>query len=154
MFVFICVKLTLFAALVAARYASLDGLTDMLSRKLRKFKERRRSKNHDSHGVSAIKAGLDDSEIDEVDEEGDVASTVADGENYAETYAAEAVAYGPAYEIVKTKSFSMVPITPDEAALCLSYLDHPFYVFRNKDTNEVNVLYKRSGGGLGLIEPA
>ena len=47
----------------------------------------------------------------------------------------------------------MQPISVEEAAFCLDYLDHPFYVFRNEASGEVSVLYKRSGGGLGLIEP-
>ena len=35
----------------------------------------------------------------------------------------------------------------------LDLIDHPFYVFKNKDTGAINVIYKRNGGGVGLIEP-
>jgi putative sigma-54 modulation protein len=131
-------------------YASLDGLVDKISRKLREFKERRRSQNHDSHGVSGMKVSLDASSDDD---DADEPETMASAEG---GHADEAAANVPSFSfnIVKTKSFHMAAISPDEAALCLSYLDHPFYVFRNKDTGEVNVLYKRGGGGLGLIEPA
>ena len=55
--------------------------------------------------------------------------------------------------VVKPKSFPMPPITVEEAVLCLYYIDHPFYVFRNKDTNEINVVYKRNSGGVGHIMP-
>jgi putative sigma-54 modulation protein len=32
-------------------------------------------------------------------------------------------------------------------------LNHNFYVFRNSETDEINVVYKRKGGTYGLIEP-
>ena len=69
-----------------------------------------------------------------------------------------------------------------DAIVCLDYIDHDFYVFRNVDTAEINVVYKvcarrpdrpapprrlrrrarsrfsrlrwqRNSGGVGLIEP-
>ena len=56
--------------------------------------------------------------------------------------------------VVKTKSFPMEPITAAEAVLCLDYIDHNFYVFKNKDAgNKVSVVYKRNSGGVGLIQP-
>lgn len=55
--------------------------------------------------------------------------------------------------VVKPKSFAMPPISVEEAVLCLYYIDHPFYVFRNKDTQEINVVYKRESGGVGHIMP-
>ena len=55
---------------------------------------------------------------------------------------------------VKRKTFPMPAITIEEAILCLYNVDHPFYVFRNKATSEINVVYKREDGyGIGLIEP-
>ena len=54
---------------------------------------------------------------------------------------------------VKTKKFPMPPISTEEAIAFLDLIDHPFYVFRNKDTLEINVVYKREGQGAGLIQP-
>ena len=41
----------------------------------------------------------------------------------------------------------------EEAILQMNLLDHDFFVFRNAQTNEVNVVYKRKGNTYGLIEP-
>lgn len=55
--------------------------------------------------------------------------------------------------LVRRKSFPMPPISVADAIVCLDYIDHEFYVFRNAATDEVNVVYKRNSGGVGLIEP-
>ncbi len=55
--------------------------------------------------------------------------------------------------IVKTKQFTIAPMTAEEAALQLELVGHDFFVFQNAETAEVNVLYRRRGGGYGLIEP-
>lgn len=54
--------------------------------------------------------------------------------------------------IVRTKRFAMKPMTPEEAALQMELLHHSFFVFRNADTEAVNVVYKREDGNYGLIE--
>jgi len=54
---------------------------------------------------------------------------------------------------VKTKRFAIKPMTLDEAILQMDLLGHDFYVFRNAQTDEVNVLYRRHEGNYGLIEP-
>jgi putative sigma-54 modulation protein len=56
-------------------------------------------------------------------------------------------------EIVKTKQFAVKPMSPEEAALQLELVGHDFFVFQNEESGEVNVLYRRSEGGYGLIEP-
>ena len=43
---------------------------------------------------------------------------------------------------------------PEEAAMQLGFSNQEFMVFRNAKTNEINVLYRRKDGNLGLIEPA
>lgn len=56
-------------------------------------------------------------------------------------------------QIVKTKRFAVKPMDVDEAVLQMDLLGHDFFVFRNTDSNEVNVVYKRKDGNYGLIEP-
>ena len=45
------------------------------------------------------------------------------------------------------------PISIKEAIFALDYIDHDFYVFRDEDSDEVSVVYKRNAGGVGLIQP-
>ena len=56
-------------------------------------------------------------------------------------------------QIVKSKQFPVKPMTPEEAVLQLELIGHDFFVFKNADTDEVNVVYRRRNGGYGLIEP-
>jgi putative sigma-54 modulation protein len=55
--------------------------------------------------------------------------------------------------IVKTKQFPVKPMTPEEAVLQLELVGHDFFVFRNAESDEVNVVYRRRDGAYGLIEP-
>ena len=45
------------------------------------------------------------------------------------------------------------PISVKEAIFALDYIDHDFYVFRDEESNDVSVVYKRNAGGVGLIQP-
>jgi ribosome hibernation promoting factor len=56
--------------------------------------------------------------------------------------------------IVRTKHFALKPMPPEEAVLQLELLGHDFYVFRNIETGEVNVVYRRNAGDYGLVEPS
>lgn len=55
--------------------------------------------------------------------------------------------------IVRSKRFAMKPMDAEEACMELELLGHDFFVFRNSETDEVNVVYKRKNGAFGLIEP-
>ena len=57
------------------------------------------------------------------------------------------------FKIVRTKRFAMKPMDAEEACVQMELLGHNFYVFRNAETDEVNVVYKRKGNTYGLIEP-
>ena len=56
-------------------------------------------------------------------------------------------------QIVRVKQFSVKPMNEEEAMLQLELLGHAFYVFRDADTGDIKVLYKRKDGNFGLIEP-
>jgi putative sigma-54 modulation protein len=55
--------------------------------------------------------------------------------------------------IVKSKQFSVKPMSAEEAALQLELVGHDFFVFRSDESGDVNVIYRRRNGGYGLIEP-
>lgn len=57
------------------------------------------------------------------------------------------------YEIVKTKHFYVKPASVEEAILQMNMLEHQFFMFRNTDNNEINVVYRRKDGKYGLLEP-
>jgi putative sigma-54 modulation protein len=54
--------------------------------------------------------------------------------------------------IVKTKQFAVKPMNPEEAALQMELLGHDFFLFRNTESDNAAVLYRRRDGALGLIE--
>ena len=56
--------------------------------------------------------------------------------------------------IVKTKQFALKPMSAEEAVLQLELVGHDFFVFRNSESDEINVIYRRRDSGYGLIEPA
>ena len=56
-------------------------------------------------------------------------------------------------KIVRTKRFGIKPMFPEDACVQMELLGHNFYVFRNAETDEVNVVYKRKNNTYGLIEP-
>ena len=58
----------------------------------------------------------------------------------------------PEYPVVKTKRFVVKPMDVQEAIMQMNLLDHNFFVFRDAETEEVNVVYRRNDGNYGLIE--
>ena len=56
-------------------------------------------------------------------------------------------------KIIRIKQFGMKPMYPEDACIQMELLGHNFFVFRNAETEEVNVVYKRKGNTYGLIEP-
>ena len=56
-------------------------------------------------------------------------------------------------QIIRSKKFAVKPMYPEDACVQMELLGHSFYVFRNAETDEVNVVYKRKGNTYGLIEP-
>ena len=55
--------------------------------------------------------------------------------------------------IVRSKRFPVKPMDAEEACMEMELLGHSFFVFRERDTDEINVVYKRKDGQFGLIAP-
>ncbi len=109
-------------------YASIDLVADKISRKLRKFKERKSDRAAAKTSVAVVEQPPvplpDDNRVVELPT-----------------------------QVVRNKYFAMPALSVDEALERLELIDHDFYVFRNADTGEINVVYERNHGGYGVIQP-
>ncbi len=117
-------------------YASIDLVANKLSRQLRKYKERNRDHHH-SHGHSASLTPP----TEEVISESPVDESLLEGK--------EVHLPNPG---VRRKYFSMRPMSIDEARHQLDLIDHDFYLFRDQENNELQVIYRRNHGGYGVIQ--
>ena len=54
--------------------------------------------------------------------------------------------------IVRRKEVFLKPIDEEEAITQMELLGHSFFVFKNVDTDKINVVYKRKDGDYGIIE--
>lgn len=55
-------------------------------------------------------------------------------------------------KVVKRKKVELKPIDEEEAIIQMEMLGHSFFVYKDVDTNEVCILYKRKNGNYGIIE--
>jgi putative sigma-54 modulation protein len=112
-------------------YASIDLVADKIARQLRKYKEKRQDKS-----PNLLKTG----------------EVVIDHPVVEDLIGDRSPELPP--EVIRTKYFAMPLITVDEALEQLQFIDHDFYMFRNAETEEINVIYKRSNHrGYGVIQP-
>ena len=56
-------------------------------------------------------------------------------------------------EIAKRKTFYVKVMTVEEAILQMEMLGHTFFMYRDDDTGEIDVVYKRRDGKYGVLEP-
>lgn len=57
------------------------------------------------------------------------------------------------FAVVREKHFYVKPASVDEAILQMNLIGHSFFLFRNADTDEINVVYHRKNGSYGLLIP-
>lgn len=119
-------------------YASIDTVSSVIQRKLRKIKEK--DSDHGRHMKGFDRLKVRDPQI--LIDQDSLAVTQEEEEETSETD-----------EIVRTKYFEMPPLTVSEAIEQIENVDHDFYGFRNEETGEINILYKRKSGGYGIIVP-
>jgi putative sigma-54 modulation protein len=106
--------------------ASIDLLADKLERQVKRYREKRQRKQVSRHGPH----------------------------HQHEEEARPVVPDESEPMLVKTKQFAVKPMAPEEAVLQLELIGHDFFVFRNAESHEVNVVYRRRDGNYGLIEPS
>ncbi|NLB90385.1 MAG: ribosome-associated translation inhibitor RaiA [Clostridiales bacterium] len=56
-------------------------------------------------------------------------------------------------QVVRTKQFPVRPMSVEDAAMQMEMLGHSFFAFVNIDSEQINVLYLRKDGNLGLLVP-
>lgn len=107
-------------------YAAIDVAIDKLERQLRKNKTRLQSQLEKTKKQDIF----DFSNFEEMD----------DGDE------------GDAQTIVKRKKVEVKPMSEEEAILQMELIGHQFYLFKDADTNQPTVVYKRKDGNYGIIE--
>jgi putative sigma-54 modulation protein len=55
--------------------------------------------------------------------------------------------------IIRSNGRAAKPMTPDEALIELQSSEYPFFVFRNSEGGDVNVVFRRKDGNYGLVQP-
>ncbi len=60
---------------------------------------------------------------------------------------------GGQLRIIRQRRYAVKPMSVDEAAMEVGDGRDAFLVFRNSSTEQINVLFRRADGNLGLIEP-
>ena len=56
-------------------------------------------------------------------------------------------------KIIKTKTFDVMPMYPEDACVQMELLGHSFFAFVNAETDVINIVYKRKDGNYGMLEP-
>ena len=113
-------------------YATIDRVVDKLEKQIRRHKER-----HLSQGKRARTP----------------AREIAAGEMPGLDAAPRNGNTTPAHSELLRETFSMKPISVEEAARELELSKEPFLVFSNAETQQVNVLYPTTEGKVCLLEP-
>jgi len=120
-------------------YASIDVVTDKITRQLRKYKAKRLQKDHTSVRSLNVDAAINTPDI--------APEKLSD--------ISEVMSHQPALpeDVVRTKYFAMPPMTVAQAQENLDLVGHDFYMFRNAESGEINVIYERNHKGYGLLQP-
>ncbi|MEG0330346.1 MAG: ribosome-associated translation inhibitor RaiA [Longicatena sp.] len=105
-------------------YAAIDLAIDKLEDQIRRQKTRLTKKNKEKLAYAFI------------EEEEEIGDEYEDSDD----------------EVVRTKSIVPDTMELDEAIMRMEMLNHNFFIYRDFETNEIAVVYKRHAGGYGLIE--
>ena len=129
-------------------FAAVDSVTDVMDRQIRRYKgkvygtARAKKSGRAGSGRSPVTLATMEAEASEDQR----LSAVEDD-------AREDVVLPELGKVVRTKRFPMKPLTVEDAILEMELLSHDFFFFRNVETDEFNVVYRRHNGDYGVIEP-
>ena len=56
-------------------------------------------------------------------------------------------------DIIRRKEITYTVCTEEEALSRMDLLGHDFYIYTDRDSNDVHLLYRRLDGGYGLLSP-
>ena len=130
-------------------YASIDGAVDKIERQLRRYKEKLKNHKPSANGTPLkVRLGVltPDAMLPEtLVSGGSAAVPQPNGE-------ASAPAGGQGASVIRNTEFLAKPMTVDEAIMQMDLMNNDFFVFRNAQTEDVNVVYRRKDGNIGLIE--
>lgn len=131
-------------------YAAIDVVCEKIERKLTRVKERAIAKGKWA-GRAGPKGG-EDQEYNEYMAEVISESKVFDQQEALRKKFAELNKEFPA-EVRRTKVIELDPMTVDEAIESLEAVGHDFFVFREMETDSVQIVYRRQAEGYGIIIP-
>lgn len=57
-------------------------------------------------------------------------------------------------KVIRESNYFIKPMSVEEATLQIDVSKNDFIIFLNTDSNQINLIYKRNDGDLGLVEPA
>lgn len=117
-------------------FAAIDVAAAKIARQLRKFKTRiidKRKKKTEQAISTRDKDAHPETELDL-----DALMSELSGEDD---------------EIVRRKKITYTPLTEEEAMVQIDLLGHDFFIYTDRDTNDIHLLYRRSEGGYGVITP-
>jgi ribosomal subunit interface protein len=132
-------------------YLAFDAAADRLAKQLRRYKRRLR----DHHAKGREPAGASERAMDYVlapigEEEGEATET--EGED-AEGEDADPGNPNGAPAVIAEMSTELPSLTVGEAAMRMDLAEAPVLLFRNRSHGELNLVYRRTDGNIGWIDP-
>lgn len=109
-------------------YAAIDVVYDKLNKQLRKYKKRLQDKHQSNESIR----------FDSIED-------IQDNDCFLDESNSDII-------IERNKKFGVKPMSPEEAVLQMDLLGHDFYMFKNSESDDISIVYRRKNGGYGLIE--
>lgn len=115
------------AEVIDDMYAAIDSVVDKLERQLKRYKEKLKShtaRNGKERNITKTIFEAASLDVEDVEP-----------------------------QVIRSHSFSLKPMSVDEAVMQMDLLHKDFLVFSDDTTDQINVIYRRKDGNYGLIVP-